>query len=137
MDYYYKELDKLLEEFHEVMHDYSLFKEDIDQIEEKDIKEINELLEKNDEFYLKKAISKLKDLINYIKTTSISINKEYSRFSDLAKKWEKVELPIMDDKELNRINNQVFKANNLIKSHNLDDLKEANKIMEELIKMAK
>jgi hypothetical protein len=137
MDYYYKELDKLLEEFHEVMHDYSLFKEDIDQIEEKDIKEINELLEKNDEFYLKKAISKLKDLINYIKTTSISINKEYSRFSDLAKKWEKVELPIMDDKELDRINNQVFKANNLIKSHNLDDLKEANKIMEELIKMAK
>ena len=137
MDYYYKELDKLLEEFHEVMHDYSLFKEDIDRIEENDIKEINELLEKNDEFYLKKAISKLKDLINYIKKTSISINKEYSIFSDLANTWEKIELPIMDDNKLNHINSQVSKANNLIKSHNLDDLKEANKIMEELIKMAK
>lgn len=134
MDYYYKELEKLQEEFHEIMHNYPLFSEDIDEIEKKDIKEINELLDKNDEYYLKSAISKLKDLINYIKTTSESIKKEYDKFDKLAGTWEKVILSNIDDKELSKINNEVRKANELIRSHNLKDISEANRILERLIK---
>lgn len=137
MDYYYHEFSKLQQEFHEVMHDYPLFSETIRDIEEKDIKEINELLEKNDEFYLKKAISKLKDLINYIKNTSTSIQNEYDNFDRLASVWKKIEFVNVSEKDLNIINNQVQKANLLIKSHNLNDLIEANKIMNELIKGSK
>ncbi len=137
MDYYYKELSKLQEEFHDVMHHYPLFTEDIDLIEKRDIKEINELLDKNDEYYLKKAIDKLKDLIKFIKDTSESIKKEYLRFDNLAGTWEKIELVDYDEKKLKEINNNVIKANKLIKSHNIKDLKEANKIMEDLIIMTR
>ena len=73
MDYYYKEFEKLQNEFHEVMHHYPLFSSMIDEIEKRDIREINDLLDKNDEYYLKSAIDKLKKLINYIKTTSENI----------------------------------------------------------------
>ena len=134
MNYYHNEFLKLQEEFHEVMHHYPLFTETIDDIFEKDIKEINELLDKNDEFYLKKAIEKLKDLIDYIKNTSISIKKEYDEFDRLAGIWEKIEIINADEKQINEINVQVKKANELIKSHQLNDLVEANKIMEKLIK---
>lgn len=134
MDYYYKEYIKLQEEFHDVMHNYPLFIETIKDIEDKDIKEINELLDKQDEFYLKKAISKLKDLINYVKDTSTSINKEYDKFDKLANIWEKIELSIMDDKKVREINDNVKKANELIKSHDLSKIKEANRILEILIK---
>ena len=134
MDYYYKEFEKLQKEFHDVMHDYPLFKETIDDIEEKDIKELNELLEKRDEYYFKKAITKLKDLIIYIKETSTTIKTSYEKFDDLAKKWEKVRIVNVSEEELNDINRKVKKANELIKSHNIKDLLEANKIMELLIK---
>jgi hypothetical protein len=134
MDYYYKEFEKLQKEFHDVMNDYPLFKETIDDLEEKDIKELNELLEKHDEYYFKKAITKLKDLIIYIKETSTTIKTSYEKFDDLAKKWEKVRIVNVSEEELNDINRKVKKANELIKSHNIKDLKEANKIMELLIK---
>ena len=137
MNYYYNEFLKVQEEFHEVMHDYPLFKEDIELIENKDVKEINELLEKNNEFYLKKAISKLEDLIKYIKETSETINKEYSTFSKLVDIWDKIELHNVSNKELSIINDKVIKANSLIKSHDIKDLIEANKIMNELIKMTR
>ena len=133
MDYYYKEFSKLQEEFHDVMHEYPLFREDIDEIEEKRIKEINELIDKNDEYYFKKAIDKLKDLINYIKDTSNCIKKQYDNFDKLAKAWEKKELS--KNVDIAKINIQVKKANELIKSHKINDLIEANKIMEELIKI--
>ena len=134
MDYYYKELEKLQEEFHEVMHDYPLFTETINHIEEYDIKEINELLEKNDEYYLKKAIDKLKSLISFIKNTSKKISNEYDKFDKLAGTWETIRLVNVDDKELSRINREIERANKLIKSHNLKDIEEANKILERLIK---
>ena len=134
MDYYYKEFEKLQKEFHEVIHDYPLFKEIIDDIEEKDIKEINELLEKHDEFYFKKAISKLKDLIEYIKKTSITIKRSFEKFDDYARRWEKVRIISVSEKELSNINSNVKKANELIKSHRVKDLLEANKIMELLLK---
>ena len=134
MDYYYKEFEKLQEEFHEVTHHYLIFSEMIDEIEKKDIKEINELLSKNDEYYLKKAIDKLKRLISYIKSTSESIKGEYSKFDKLASTWENIKLINVDEKELSRINSEVRKANDLIKSHSLKDIEEANKILERLIK---
>ena len=134
MDYYYKEFDKLKEEFHEVMHDYPLFTETIEEIEEKDIKELNELLDKNDEFYLKKAIRKLEDLICFVKDTSTSIKNEYAKFDKLAGVWEKIKVVDVSEKELDIINSNVKKANELIKSHNIKELKEANKILETLIK---
>ncbi len=134
MDYYLKKFEKLKEEFHDAMHEYPLFTETIQEIEEKDIKEINELLEKNDEFYLKKAISKLNDLIQYIKDTSTSIKNEYDKFDKNALLWEKVEIDNASEKELAIINDSVKKANILIKSHNLKDIKEANRIIETLIK---
>ncbi len=137
MDYYYNELSKLQDEFHEVIHDYPLFSETLNDIENHQLVEINELLEKNDEFYLKKAIEKLKDLISYIKNTSDTIKKQYDIFDKLAKEWEKVELNCVDDSELNQINDEINKANELIKSHDIKDLEMANQIMEKLLKYSK
>ena len=134
MNYYHEEFLKVQEDFHEVMHDYPLFKETIDEIYDKDIKEINELLEKDDEFYLKKAISKLNDLIKYVKDTSESINSEYNKFDRLAKIWDKIRIVNDDDESLDKINSKVKQANTLIKSHDLHEIREANKIMESLIK---
>ena len=134
MDYYYKEFEKLQEEFHETMHHYPIFSEMIQKIEERDIKEINDLLDKNDEFYLKQANSKLKSLIEYIKKTSESITREYAKFDKLASEWEKITIVNASERELDRINNQVRKSNELIKSHHLKDIEEANKILETLIK---
>ena len=137
MDYYYKEFEKLQEEFHDVMHDYPLFQEIFEEIEEKDIKEINELLDKHDDFYFKKAIDKLKDLIKYIKDTSNSIKTEYEKFDKLAGIWEETKLIDLSEKELNEVNSKVRKANELIKSHNIKDLVYANKIMEDLIQLGR
>ena len=134
MDYYYHEFQKLQEEFEQVIHDYPLFSEMIDTIEEKNIKEINELLEKNDEYYLKKAIDELERLIEFIKNTSESIKKEYDKFDNLAGIWEKITIKNADEKQIIDVNYQVKKANELIKSHNIKDLIEANKIMESLVK---
>lgn len=134
MDYYYKEFEKLQNEFHEVMHHYPLFSSMIDEIEKRDIREINDLLDKNDEYYLKSAIDKLKKLINYIKTTSENIKKEYDKFDKLAGTWETIKLVNVDERELSRINSQVQKANELIKHQDLRDIKEANRILESLIK---
>ena len=134
MDYYYKEFEKLQEEFHETMHHYPIFFEMIQKIQERDIKEINELLDKNDEFYLKQANSKLKSLIEYIKKSNESITREYNKFDKLASEWEKITIVNASERELDRINNQVRKSNELIKSHHLKDIEEANKILETLIK---
>ena len=136
MDYYYKEFEKLQDEFHEVIHHFPLFQEMIDDIFDKDIKEINELLEKNDEFYLKKAISKLEDLIKYIKDTSTSIDSEYQKFDKLAKIWESKTINVSND-VLDKLNDKIKRSNSLIQSHNLKDLREANKLLEEVLKYVK
>ena len=134
MDYYLKEQEKLQEELHDVMHHYPLFSEMIDEIFEKDIRDINELLEKNDEYYLKEANKKLSNLIDYIKTTSTKISKEYSKFDDNAKKWEKVVIKNMDNGELEKINAKINEANELITHHDLSDIEMVNKIMEKILR---
>ena len=134
MDYYLKEFRKLQEEFHEVMHDYPLFSETLEDIEEHNIKDINELLEKNDEFYLKKAIAELKKLIEYVKSISTNITRQYEKFDKLAQVWEKIVISGVSEQQLNEINAKVRKANLLIEKHDIEALVEANQIMEELIK---
>ena len=133
MDYYYHKFEKLQDEFHQTMHDFPLFSEMIDKIYDKDIKEINDLLEKNDEYYLKKAIDKIDRLIDYVKDTSESIDREYDKFDKLARNWEKITFVNEEEDYLDKLNKRVNKANELIKSHDLDDIKEANKIMEKLL----
>jgi len=133
MDYYYHEFEKKQEEFEEILHKYPLFQEMLDDLYEHDIKEINEFLEKNDEFYLKKALSKLDDIIKYIKDTSMSIDKEYEKFDLYAKTWEQMNFDEFNQKELDKLNIKIEKANELIQSHDLKKIKEANKIMESLI----
>lgn len=134
---YYKDFEKLQERFHEYMHDYPLFQEIIDEIYDNDIEEINELLHKNDEYYLKKAISKLEDVNNYIKKTSMEIDKLYREYDSYAKYWNEIGPLNTSEDVLDDLNNRLKKANNLINSHNLKDIKEANKIMDTLIKEAK
>lgn len=134
MDYYLQEFEKLQEDFHDTLHDYPLFQEMLDKIFDEDIEEIKDLLDKNDEYYLKEAIRKLERLIDYIKDTSENIKKEYDKFDTLAKKWKEKEFLNVTDKELDIINSKVKKANELIQSHDLSDIRNANKIMEELLK---
>ncbi len=131
MDYYIKEFEELKKDFHEYLKKYPLFQEIIDDIFDIDIKEINELLEKNDLFYLKKAIGKMKDLIKYIKDTSLDIDKQYNKFNDLCNILDKINITNQD---IDKVNNNINKANILIKSHNVKDLHEANQILEKIIK---
>ena len=137
MSYYEEEFEKLQEEFHEVIEHFPLFSEMIDEIYDKKIPVINEWLEKNDEYYLKKAISELKSLISYVKDMSTKISKEYDLFDEMAKTWEKTKLSNVSDDELKKINQDIDKANRLIVEHNLDSIMEANKIMRELLKKVK
>ena len=134
MDYYGKRFSKLADEFHEVMHDYPLFIEILDDLQEHDIKEINEFLDRKDEFYLKKAIDKLERLIEFVKNTSNTIKEEYEKFDKYARIWEKLEIKNVTEKKLDEINSKVKKANLLINKHDVKSLIEANKIMEKLIK---
>ena len=131
MDYYIKEFEELKKDFREYLKKYPLFQEMIDDIFDIDIKEINELLEKNDLFYLKKAINKMKDLNNYIKDTSLDIDRQYNKFNDLCNILDKINITNQD---IDKVNNNINKANNLIKSHNIKDLHEANQILEKIIK---
>lgn len=131
MDYYIKEFEELKKDFREYLKKYPLFQEMIDDIFDIDIKEINELLEKNDLFYLKKAINKMKDLNNYIKDTSLDIDKQYNKFNELCNILDKINITNQD---IDKVNNNINKANNLIKSHNIKDLHEANQILEKIIK---
>ena len=137
IDEYYKDFEKLQERFHEYLHKYPLFQEMIDNIYDKDIEEIYELLEKNDEYYLKKAIKKLDNLNDYIKETSEEIDREYKKYDNYAKHWNDIGPLNTSQNVLDDLNNRLQKANKLINNHNLSDIKEANEIMGKLIKEVK
>lgn len=132
-----KDFDDLQDDFHEVLHTYPIFKEMLDKIYDIDIKEINELLDKNDEFYLKKAIDKLKDINKYIKDTSLLISDLYNEFDKNVRIWDSFKVINASQEIVEKMNDKVRKANNLINSHDIKDLKEANKIMASLIKDAR
>ena len=134
MDYYIEQFQKKQDEFHEVIEKYPLFSEMIDEIYDKQIKEINDLIEKNDEYYLKKAIRKLEDVIIYIKDTSTKINEAYEKFDLMAKEWEHLDLSNVGEKELELFNEQIKKANCLIMEHDIKSILEANRILNGILK---
>lgn len=137
-DYYYHEFDDLIDDFNKNIQNYPLFKEIIDNIYDNDIKEINDLVNKNDIFYFKKAIDKLKDLNNYIINTSNYISKIYSEFEENVKIWEEIkDKCILKDDMLDKVNSYINKANSLIKESNLDKIKLALDYLNDAIKISK
>ncbi len=133
-----KDFNKLQEEFHEVVENYPILEDDFNKIFDKDIKEIEELLDKNDEYYLKKANSKLEDLIEDIKEMSEDIKDLFDKYDSLTKVWNELEIKKeINSRTLDRINNQVKKANELITSKNYKSVKEAYKLLNASVKELK
>lgn len=132
------ELENLQEEFHETIENYPILEEDFNKIFDKDLKEIEELLDKNDEYYLKKAISNLEDLIKYIKDMSFDIKNLFNQYDKLTKIWEDLEIKKeISESKLRKINNLVRKSTDLINSHNYKDVKESINLFELAIKELK
>ena len=72
-----------------------------------------------------------------IKKTSESIDDEYQKFDRLARIWEKENVLNVPQEKLDQINDKIARCNRLIESHDLNDLKEANKLMEEVLEEIK
>ena len=132
-----KRVDELEDKIHENLHDYPLFKEMLDDIYDKRFPEIEKLLIKNEEFYIREAIKKLNKLNDYIVNTSKEIDKQYKLFDKQAIEWNKYIYIDADQSIIDDMNDKSKKANKLINSHKLEDLIEANKIMKDLIYKAK
>ena len=132
-----KRVDELEDKIHENLHDYPLFKEILDDIYDKRFPEIEKLLIKNEEFYIREAIKKLNKLNDYIVNTSKEIDKQYKLFDKQAIEWNKYIYIDADQSIIDDMNDKSKKANKLINSHKLEDLIEANKIMKDLIYKAK
>ena len=128
-----KRVDELEHDLHENLHEYPLFQEILDDIYDKRIPEIDKLLCKNEEFYIKEAINKLVKLNDYIKDTSKDIDKQYKLFDKQATTWNKYIYINAEQSIVNDMNEKSKKANKLINSHKVSDLHEANKIMHDLI----
>lgn len=138
MDDLIKEFNYLQEEFHQTVHDYPILEEDFNNIFENDIKEIEELLDKNDEYYLKKANSKLEDLIKFIEEMSIDVKDIFEKYDSLTKEWNSLEIKKeIDSRKLSQINKQVQKSNELINRKNYHDVKDAYKILNNAVKELK
>jgi len=132
-----KRVEELQKKIHENLHDYPLFQETLDEIYDKRFKEIENLLIKNEEFYIREAIKKLIKLNEYIVNTSKEIDKQYKLFDKQCIEWNKYVYINADQSIVDSMNEKSRKANNLINSHKLEDLIEANKIMKDLIYKAK
>ena len=132
-----KRVEELEHKLHENLHDYPLFQEILDDIYDKRIPEIDKLLIRNEEFYIREAIKKLNKLNDYIVDTSKDIDKQYKLFDKQAIEWNKITFINADKATVASMNERSHKANRLINSHNISDLHEANKIMHELINKAK
>lgn len=131
----YEDFTKLQEEFHETIENYPLFEEDITRIFDKDIKDIEDLLDKNDEYYIKKAYSKLEDVIKYIKDTSTDIKTLYRKYDTLVEKWEHINLTKDCPKEkIEYANKLMMESNKLIKEKNINSIKLAVDKLEDAIK---
>lgn len=132
------DFNKLQEEFHETIENYPILEEDFNNIFDKEIKEIEELLDKNDEYYLKKAISKLEDLIKNIKDMSNDIKNIFNKYDSLTKVWNSMKITKeISSTLLDKINNQVKKSHDLINNKNYQDVKEAYKLLNKAIEELK
>ena len=138
MDSLIKDFNELQEEFHETIENYPILEDDFNDIFNYDIKEIEELLDKNDEYYLKKAISKLEDLIKYIKEMSEDIQDIFNKYDSLTKIWNELEIKKeISSNTLDKINKQVKLSNELINRKNYKDIKEAYKLLNKAVKELK
>lgn len=138
MEKLWQEFEKLQEEFHKIIENYPILEEDFQKIYEEDLEEMEELLDKNDEYYLKKAISKLSDLNEYIKDMSLDTQNLFNEYDKLTKIWEELVIikEISNDK-LDKINNLSKKSSILINKQNYHDVKEAVNLIREAIKELK
>lgn len=138
MEELWQEFEKLQEEFHETIENYPLLEGDIDEIFDNDIKEIEELLDKNDEYYLKKAITKLKDLIDYIKDLSYKTDCAFKKYNQLAERWNSTEIKNkIDNQLLSKINSDILKSNELIQSKQFEDVNKAVQLFQDALKKLK
>jgi len=138
MDSFVDEFNKLQEEFHETIENYPILEDDFSEIYDNDIKEIEELIDRNDEYYLKKAISKLEDLIKKIKEMSKDIEKLFDKYDLLTKTWNDLEIKReINQTLLDKINNQVKKSHELIIKKNFKDVNEAYKLLSRAIEELK
>lgn len=138
MDNLIKDFNKLQEEFHETIENYPILEDDFNNIFDNDIKEIEELLDKNDEYYLKKANSKLEDLIKNIKEMSEDIKDIFDKYDSLTKIWNSLIIKKeISERTLDKINKQVSKSNELITRKNYKDVKEAYKLLNISVKELK
>ena len=132
-----KRVEELQDMIHENLHEYPLFQEMLDEIYDKKFPEIEKLLIKNEDFYIREAIKKLDKLNDYIVNTSKEIDKQYQIFDKQAEEWNKYTYINADQDIVNQMNERSRKANKLINSHKLEDLREANSIMKDLVYKAK
>ena len=138
MDNLIKEFNQLQEEFHETIENYPILEDDFNNIFDRDIKEIEELIDKNDEYYLKKANSKLEDLIVYVKEMSEDIKDIFNKYDSLTKIWNNLEVKKeISQSILDNINKQVKLSNELIIRKNYSDIKEAYKLLNKSVKELK
>ena len=138
MDSLINDFNKLQEEFHETIENYPILEEDFNKIFDNDIKEIEELIDRDDEYYLKKAISKLEDLIKEIKVMSKDIKSIFDKYDSLTKTWNELEIKReISQTLLDKINNQVKKSHELITKKNFKDVKEAYKLLNKSIEELK
>ena len=84
-----------------------------------------------------KAIKKLENVNDYIKNTSLEIEKLYNEYDKYARIWNELSPLNVSNDILDVMNEKIKKANELIKKTNIKDIKEANKIIASLIKEAK
>ena len=137
MDYYHQKFHDLQEEFQEVMEKYPLFQEDIDKINNYDIKEIDELLKREGDYYFKRALDKLEDLIKDIKDKSTHITKVYKEYEELVEEWQKIDGYEIDESSLLDINKKVEQSGDLINRPSIKDIDKAIVLINEAIKELK
>lgn len=136
MEKLFEELSKLEEKFKDTVEHYPLLHSQVDYVFDKKVPEIEELIDKNDEFYLKKAIRELDNLIDYIKEENSEIKKLYENFEKLSKTWDRMKLKVGTPKELiEEANDNLHKANDLINSQEKKDVKLALDYMNKAVNL--
>lgn len=129
------EFARLQEEFHETMENNPILNDDFDYIMNILIAEIEELIAKNDEYYLKKANDKLEDIIKNVKEMSLDIKKIFIKYDKDSSKWNKIEIrDNVPKKVLEHLNEKVMEANRLITAKNYHDVKEASILLDKALK---
>lgn len=138
MDDLIKEFNKKIEDFQYYMDKYPLLHKDIHFIYEKKIKEIEDLVDKNDEYYIKKAIKEIDNLNDFIKDRSTKTNDIFKEFEKLSDEWESIQIKDNIEKTIiNKLNNNMKKSYELIKSEDFEDIVKAIELFRKTIKELK